>query len=121
MKYSKNFWLLLCFIVSELDANKKQAEQDRKAIDELVRERDILNKVWLEMKRVNQASYLMQTIFSLSNLKHTSDYFFFIFGEIDVKSAELQGYLDYKHIPLPSLPLIIKIHRLYSKHAGMCI
>ena len=30
---------------SELEVSKKQAEQDRKAIDELVRERDILNKV----------------------------------------------------------------------------
>lgn len=29
----------------ELETNKKQTEQDKKAIDELVRERDILNKV----------------------------------------------------------------------------
>ena len=30
----------------ELEASKKQAEADKKAIDDLVRERDILNKVW---------------------------------------------------------------------------
>ena len=29
----------------ELEAAKKQAETDKKAIDDLVRERDILNKV----------------------------------------------------------------------------
>jgi hypothetical protein len=29
----------------ELEISKKQSEQDRKAIDDLVRERDILNKV----------------------------------------------------------------------------
>lgn len=31
-------------LILELEATKKQAEQDKKAIDELVRERDILNK-----------------------------------------------------------------------------
>lgn len=30
---------------SELESSKKQAEADKKAIDDLVRERDILNKV----------------------------------------------------------------------------
>lgn len=35
----------LFFISLELEASKKQSEQDRKAIDDLVRERDILNKV----------------------------------------------------------------------------
>ena len=30
---------------TELDAAKKQAEADKKAIEDLVRERDILNKV----------------------------------------------------------------------------
>ena len=32
---------------SELELNRKSSEQDRKAIEELVRERDILNKVRL--------------------------------------------------------------------------
>ncbi|MEE6486961.1 hypothetical protein FKM82_014744 [Ascaphus truei] len=36
--------LLHLFIASELESSKKQAELDKKAIDELVRERDILNK-----------------------------------------------------------------------------
>lgn len=35
--------ILFC---TELDAAKKQAEADKKAIEDLVRERDILNKVW---------------------------------------------------------------------------
>ena len=35
----KTFW-------SELESSKKQAEVDKKAIDDLVRERDILNKVF---------------------------------------------------------------------------
>ena len=35
-------------LLTELEASKKQAEQDRKAIDELVRERDILNKNMLK-------------------------------------------------------------------------
>ena len=33
---------------SELEQSKKQSEQDKKAIDELVRERDILNKNMLK-------------------------------------------------------------------------
>lgn len=33
----------------ELETSKKQAELDKKALDELLRERDILNKVsWLQ-------------------------------------------------------------------------
>ena len=32
-------------IVAELEASKKQTEADKKVIDDLVRERDILNKV----------------------------------------------------------------------------
>ena len=32
-------------VFAELESSKKQAEQDKKAIDDLVRERDILNKV----------------------------------------------------------------------------
>ena len=32
-------------IFPELESSKKQAEADKKAIDDLVRERDILNKV----------------------------------------------------------------------------
>ena len=32
--------------LSELESSKKQAEVDKKAIDDLVRERDILNKVF---------------------------------------------------------------------------
>ena len=35
------------FISPELESSKKQAEADKKAIDDLVRERDILNKVQL--------------------------------------------------------------------------
>ena len=38
---------ILFMLLTELEGNKKQAEQDRKAIDELIRERDILNKVSL--------------------------------------------------------------------------
>ena len=34
------------FFKSELESSKKQAEADKKAIDDLVRERDILNKVF---------------------------------------------------------------------------
>ena len=33
-------------LVSELETSKKQTELDKKAVDDLVRERDILNKVW---------------------------------------------------------------------------
>ena len=33
------------FFLLELESSKKQTEQDKKAIDDLVRERDILNKV----------------------------------------------------------------------------
>ena len=33
----------------EIETNKKQAEMDRKAIDDLVRERDILNKNLLKV------------------------------------------------------------------------
>ena len=33
------------FFYLELESSKKQAEADKKAIDDLVRERDILNKV----------------------------------------------------------------------------
>lgn len=33
--------------MAELESSKKQAEADKKAIDDLVRERDILNKVQL--------------------------------------------------------------------------
>ena len=36
---------LITLFPSELEASKKQAEADKKAIDDLVRERDILNKV----------------------------------------------------------------------------
>lgn len=37
------------FVVTELDGAKKHQEADKKAIDELVRERDILNKVQMEI------------------------------------------------------------------------
>lgn len=37
------------FSPTEIDSNKKQTEMDRKAIDDLVRERDILNKNLLKV------------------------------------------------------------------------
>ena len=36
---------MLVVFITEIDASKRQHEADKKAIDELVRERDILNKV----------------------------------------------------------------------------
>ena len=52
--------LLLCF--AELEASKKQAEQDKKAIDELVRERDILNKV--SVKRISSITAISSGCFA---------------------------------------------------------
>lgn len=40
-KLSRSFF----FFFADLEASQKQVETDRKAIDELIRERDILNKV----------------------------------------------------------------------------
>lgn len=37
--------VLLCLVTTEMDSNKKQAEADRRKYDELVHERDMLNKV----------------------------------------------------------------------------
>lgn len=42
------------FTSTELEASKKQSEQDRKAIDDLVRERDILNKNLLKAAGATQ-------------------------------------------------------------------
>lgn len=39
------------FLWTEIESSKKQAEMDRKAIDDLVRERDILNKNLLKVER----------------------------------------------------------------------
>lgn len=41
----KGLLFFICFFLIELEAAKKQAETDKKGIEDLVRERDILNKV----------------------------------------------------------------------------
>ena len=46
--------VLLMF--AELEAAKKQYETDKKAIDELIRERDILNKASVTMRAYTNAS-----------------------------------------------------------------
>lgn len=46
------------FMFLEIESSKKQAEMDRKAIDDLVRERDILNKNLLKVNiRVADITY----------------------------------------------------------------
>ena len=48
MKLPDNYYYILqifFFTFIELEASKKQTEADKKVIDDLVRERDILNKV----------------------------------------------------------------------------
>lgn len=47
MQYYWNYIIcnFVLFILIELEASKKQTEADKKVIDDLVRERDILNKV----------------------------------------------------------------------------
>ena len=59
-----NDWklLILLFRFAELEASKKQAEQDKKAIDELVRERDILNKV--SVKRISSITPISSGCFA---------------------------------------------------------
>ena len=37
--------VLLCLVTAEMDSTKRQAEADRRKYDELVHERDMLNKV----------------------------------------------------------------------------
>ena len=42
--------MLLCLVATEIDSSKRQAEADRRKYDELLHERDMLNKVcvlWL--------------------------------------------------------------------------
>lgn len=46
--------ILNVVVCTELEASKKQSEQDRKAIDDLVRERDILNKNLLKAAGATQ-------------------------------------------------------------------
>ena len=43
--FSSLYFNIYTTFFPELESSKKQAEADKKAIDDLVRERDILNKV----------------------------------------------------------------------------
>lgn len=62
----------VCFIFnsfrfSELETSKKQTEMDKKAVDDLVRERDILNKVCTTFNVISSISLI-----------HLNDSIFFI-------------------------------------------
>lgn len=57
--------MLLCtFICSstDLESSQKQVEADKKASDELIRERDILNKVCVVMCLANKGGCMMHVI-----------------------------------------------------------
>ena len=56
MLFSKCLWkVIVFFYLIELESSKKQAEADKKAIDDLVRERDILNKVFMLLKLISKS------------------------------------------------------------------